>query len=65
MGKIRTKDIKDSAWKLYEKMPKIFSKSFDENKKLLREKSLVERKSTRNKIAGYLVRIVRQSEVKK
>ena len=64
MGKIRTKNIKDSAWKLYEKIPKAFSKNFNENKKVLKDKNLVENKRSRNKIAGYLVRAVRQQDLK-
>lgn len=62
MGKIRTKNIKDSSWKLYEKLPKAFSKDFNKNKKVL--KKLIEMKRSRNKIAGYLVRIVRQKDLK-
>ncbi len=60
MGRIKTAEIKRASWHLSEKHPDMFSASFDENKKKLDELNCVNEKKTRNKIAGFLVRVAKQ-----
>jgi small subunit ribosomal protein S17e len=62
MGRIRTKDIKDLARDLHEVYPDRFTPDFEENKKVMADLKIVEGKSKRfrNKVAGYIVRLVRQ-----
>ncbi len=43
--------------------PGVFTTDFDENKKLVAEYSTVSTKHLRNKIAGYVTRLVRQQAV--
>ena len=58
MGNIRTKDIKRTAWELFEEHPEMFSPDFEKNKEALRD--MIPQKSFRNKVAGYLVRVAKQ-----
>lgn len=62
MGRIRTRDIKDTARKLLERFPDRFTQDFELNKKILNEINLTNNKKMRNKIAGYLVRLVEQKK---
>ena len=62
MGKIRTAVIKSSAKNLVEIMPKSVSKDFKANQKIVKELGLSASSKVRNKIAGYLVRLVRKSQ---
>lgn len=64
MGRIRTKDIKDLARDLYEAYPDSFSHDFEQNKKAMADLKITEGRSTRfrNRVAGYIVRLVRQAE---
>ncbi len=59
MGRIKITEIKKASWELFERYPKRFTDNFVENKKQLEE--FVENKKTRNKIAGHLVRVVKQN----
>jgi len=61
MGRIKSKMIKRSAKEINEKIGG-FSCDFDYNKNLL--KNTMPYKSMRNKIAGMLVRISKESENK-
>ena len=58
MGKVRPKFIKNVANELVERFPGIFTEDFETNKILLDEYIETEYKSIKNKIAGYLVRVV-------
>jgi small subunit ribosomal protein S17e len=60
MGRIKSKLIKRTAKHLHEKSPELFGNTFDENKKSLR--GTLESKKTRNKIAGYITRIKRNTK---
>lgn len=60
MGNIRTSFVKRTAKELIENYEGKFSTDFDENKKLVEEYSTVSTKHLRNKIAGYITRLVRQ-----
>ena len=54
MGRIKSKLVKNTAIRLFEKSPEIFSQNFEENKALLGKE--MPSKKIRNQIAGYLVR---------
>ncbi|MBC7118041.1 MAG: 30S ribosomal protein S17e [Methanobacteriaceae archaeon] len=60
MGNIRTAFVKRIAKELVEKNPGKFTIDFEENKKLVEELSTVNTKHLRNKIAGYITRLMRQ-----
>lgn len=60
MGNIRTSSVKRTAKELIETYEGKFTTEFDENKKLVEEYSTVSTKHLRNKIAGYVTRLVRQ-----
>ena len=60
MGNIRTSFVKRISKELIETYEGKFTMDFDENKKLVEELSSVSTKFLRNKIAGYVTRIIRQ-----
>jgi small subunit ribosomal protein S17e len=59
MGNIRTSHVKRLSKELIETHQGKFTTDFDENKKLVEEFSTVSTKHLRNKIAGYVTRLVR------
>lgn len=61
MGNIRTSFVKRLSRELIE-THNDFTTDFDENKKLVMEHSTVSTKHLRNKIAGYVTRLVRLSQ---
>ncbi|AMK15698.1 30S ribosomal protein S17e [Methanobrevibacter olleyae] len=60
MGNIRTSFVKRISKELIETNAGKFTTDFEENKKLVAEYSTVSTKHLRNKIAGYITRLVRQ-----
>ena len=58
MGRIRTKLIKRLAEELVNRYPKNFSTDFSKNKLFLDKLNLLEYKSMKNKVAGYIVKVV-------
>ncbi|MGA2677181.1 MAG: 30S ribosomal protein S17e [Methanobacterium sp.] len=60
MGNIRSSFIKRVSKELIENYQGKFTKDFDENKKLVEEFTTVSTKHLRNKIAGYVTRLVSQ-----
>ena len=60
MGNIRTSFVKRISKELIETHKGKFTLDFDENKKLVAEYSTVSTKHLRNKIAGYVTRLVKQ-----
>ncbi|MCC7554133.1 MAG: 30S ribosomal protein S17e [Methanobacteriaceae archaeon] len=62
MGNIRTSFVKRLSRELIETHQGEFTTDFDENKKLVMEHSTVSTKHLRNKIAGYVTRLVRQRQ---
>ena len=60
MGKIRTTMIKRLAKELVEKYPGKFTIVFEENKQQLKNIGIFQSKRIRNRVAGYIVRIIRQ-----
>ncbi len=59
MGRIRTHFVKGIAKKLIHAYPEKFSADYEGNKKALVELKIIDEKFTRNKVAGYIVRILR------
>ena len=62
MGRIKTAMIKRATFELLEKNIE-FTEKFEDNKKLL--KNEIPSKKVRNKIAGYLARLVRAKNSEK
>jgi small subunit ribosomal protein S17e len=59
MGNIRTSFVKRTSKELIETYEGTFTTDFEENKKLVEEYTTVSTKHLRNKIAGYVTRLVR------
>lgn len=57
MGRIRTNFIKGLSKQLFESAPEKWN-GFETNKKVLDEMQIIDEKFTRNKVAGYIVRLV-------
>ena len=57
MGRIRTDFIKGLAEKLVAMFPDKFSEDYAKNKAVLTEMKIINEKFTRNKVAGYIVRV--------
>jgi small subunit ribosomal protein S17e len=64
MGRIRGKSIKNLAKKLVELYPDKFNNKFEDNKKVLDEFNLLKDKPVRNKVAGYIVVVVKKRKIK-
>lgn len=62
MGRIRTRLIKRTANELVSKHKTQFTESFDHNKKTVDEVSEVSTKKLRNKIAGYVTKLVKTTK---
>ncbi|TXT64784.1 MAG: 30S ribosomal protein S17e [Promethearchaeota archaeon] len=62
MGKVRTVLIKNISKELVEKYPDVFSKNFEENKKLLDKYLEVDSKHLRNRISGYIINLLKNKE---
>ncbi len=60
MGRIKTTLIKRTSRQLISKSPELFTEIFDENKKVLG--NTLSSKKVRNKVAGYVGRLKRQTE---
>lgn len=60
MGNIRTSFVKRMSKELIETHPGVFTTDFEENKKNVQEYSTVSTKHLRNKIAGYITRLIKQ-----
>ena len=63
MGKIRTTEIKSTAKELFRLFPDKFSADFDKNKAAVNELKIVEEKTQRNKIVGYLTRFTKAQKL--
>ncbi len=62
MGRIRQASIKRTAAMLVREHPELFGESFEQNKKALKELDVIDSKRLRNKIAGYIVRVVKNKK---
>lgn len=58
MGRVRPTYIKRLARDLVESDPDRFSEDFDENKEELKDTDEFSSKKLRNRVAGYIVRVV-------
>ncbi|MBI4154348.1 30S ribosomal protein S17e [Candidatus Woesearchaeota archaeon] len=58
MGNIRTKNIKKASFQFIEAYPDRFTRDFEKNKDALNELNLIHQKLLRNKVAGYITRIM-------
>ncbi|MEM1537844.1 MAG: 30S ribosomal protein S17e [Candidatus Nezhaarchaeales archaeon] len=59
MGKVRPHVVKRLAERLIEQYGDRFSLSFDDNKKLVAELSGLKAKHLRNRVAGYVTRLIK------
>lgn len=57
-GKVRTETIKRIAHDIYNRFPSKFNKDFDNNKQFLEKITSSSSKHFRNRIAGYITRLV-------
>ncbi len=59
MGKVRPAYIKRTARKLLEMYPDKFTDDFETNKRLVQELTDITSKTVRNRVAGYITRLVK------
>ena len=62
MGKVRTEMVKRISNELVDRYEKSFTLDFEQNKQFLNEIGLDVSKKLRNKIAGYVTRIMKFEE---
>lgn len=62
MSKVRQTYIKRLAKDLVDAEPERFTEDFEENKQELKETDEFESKKLRNRVAGYIVRVVQNSK---
>ncbi|MBO8174905.1 MAG: 30S ribosomal protein S17e [Thermococcus sp.] len=62
MGNIRQGFIKRVARELLDKYPNEFTTDFEHNKRKVQELTTVQSKTIRNRIAGYLTKLVRMKQ---
>jgi small subunit ribosomal protein S17e len=62
MGKVRTVLIKNVSKELITKYPDVFTTDFEENKNLLDKYVEIDSKHLRNRIAGYIVNLLKDQE---
>ncbi|ABL88267.1 SSU ribosomal protein S17E [Pyrobaculum islandicum DSM 4184] len=60
MGRVKPKYIKSLARRLLETYPDKFTDSFEENKKAVAQLADIPSKTVRNKVAGYITRLVKR-----
>ena len=59
IGRIKLRFVKSTATELIKQHPDKFTASFEKNKEFLKELDIIQSVSTRNKIAGYAVKQVK------
>ncbi|MFB6242131.1 MAG: 30S ribosomal protein S17e [Candidatus Nanosalina sp.] len=62
MSKVRQTYIKRLAQDLVDAAPDRFSEDFEENKQELKETEEFESKKLRNRVAGYIVRVIQNNK---
>ena len=62
MGNIKQTFIKRTARELFDRYPDKFTRDFEHNKEMVQELTNVTSKTIRNRIAGYITRLVRMKE---
>ncbi len=63
MGKVRIELVKRASKELVGKYPERFTADFEENKQFLKEINFTSSKKIRNRVAGYITRIMK-AEIK-
>ena len=63
MGKVRTEMVKRISIELVDRYERSFTTEFEQNKQFLKEIGLDVSKKLRNKIAGYVTRIMKSEEI--
>lgn len=63
MGKVRTEQVKRIARELVERYPDKFTANFENNKKLVESLTNISSKKQRNRIAGYVTRLLSSMQV--
>ncbi|HEX69207.1 MAG TPA: 30S ribosomal protein S17e [Candidatus Bathyarchaeota archaeon] len=58
MGKVRTEHVKRIARELVERFPDKFTTDFENNKRVLESVAEIPTSKLRNKIAGYITRLM-------
>lgn len=61
MGRIRTKWVKNMSKEFIKIYPEKFNTDFENNKKVLNGLDFVMDKSIRNKVAGYIVTLIKKN----
>ncbi|MBP2143571.1 small subunit ribosomal protein S17e [Methanococcus voltae] len=64
MGRIRQTFIKRTGDELVERFAEKFTTDFDSNKKAVGEVALIETKTLRNRVAGYVTAKVKKMQAK-
>jgi small subunit ribosomal protein S17e len=59
LGSVRPKHIKNAARSLLQLYPETFTEDFETNKRLVEQLTDVKTKKVRNRIAGYLVTLIK------
>jgi small subunit ribosomal protein S17e len=62
MGKVRTELVKRISYELMDKYERSFSTDFEQNKQFLNEIGVEVSKKLRNRIAGYVTRLMKIEE---
>lgn len=62
MGNIRQGFIKRTARELFDRYPNEFTRDFEHNKKKIEGLTNITSKTIRNRVAGYITKLVRMKE---
>ena len=62
MGNIRTKDIKKAAFQLKKNYKDKLDTDFEKNKQKIKKLKLIQNKRARNRVVGYLTRVMRNGK---
>lgn len=62
MGKVRTEKIKSVAHELVERFPNKFTANFENNKESVEALTQISSKKLRNRIAGYITRLLAMTQ---
>ena len=64
MGNIKPSFIKNVAIELVSRFPDAFSENFEKNKLMVEKLTTIKSKNTRNRVAGYIARIMEDRKKK-
>jgi len=62
MGRVRTREIKNLALRILEENKDKFTDKFEENKKILNQLYSFYSKKLRNRICGYITKLIRKTK---